>query len=134
MTKTQKIVISGSASLEKEMKYWLEYWKKEGLEVLDWSNPINDNAFMDEWPHVHKNFYINLTKTDTHFIANEDKNGEKGYIGPGVFAEIAFSVGLNLSQGKNIKVILNQLPSQTNKFYNDLKLWLDLGWIELYKK
>lgn len=99
---------------------------------MNYPKPIEN--FRSDFPKVHKDFYIALTKTDILFVANENKNDEKGYIGPGVFAEIAFSVGLNLAQDKDIEIILNQIPNKNNVFYNDIKLWLDLNWIKLYNK
>lgn len=132
--KTKKIVISGSASLDKKMKDWVCYWQSIGHEIIDWPVSIKKDSFYKKWPTVHKNFYKALEKTEVHFIANEDKNGIKGYIGPGVFAEISFAVGLNMTRKKQIEILLYKLPSKKLFYYSDLKLWIKMGWIKVWKK
>lgn len=132
--KTQTLVISGSASLEKEMKSWFSYWQNRGYRIIDWPASIKAKELNKRWPSVHKNFYKSLEKTKIHFIANEDKNGTVGYIGPGVFAEISFTMGLNLTRKHQIKILLYKAPSKKLFFYKDLNLWLKMGWLEIYSK
>lgn len=65
---------------------------------------------------------------------NENKNGISGYIGPSAFSEIAFGISQNLIYNKNIEIILLQIPNENNQFYEEISLWLKLGWIKLYKE
>lgn len=132
--KVKTLVISGSASLNKKMEKWFCYWKNSGYEIIDWPVSIEKERFYKKWPAVHRNFYKALGKTEVHFIANEDKNGIKGYIGPGVFAEISFAVGLNMARKKQIEILLYKLPSKKLFYYSDLKLWIKMGWIKVWKK
>lgn len=132
--KTKAVVISGSASLSEEMKKWFFYWQKKGYRVIDWPVPIKAREFGKKWPVIYKKFYNSLKKTDIHFVANEDKNGIKGYVGAGVFAEISFSVGLNLIRKTPIKILLYKMPSKKLFYYKDLSLWIKMGWLKVYCK
>ena len=127
----KNVVISGSASLQDKIQKWFSYWESSGYSMLDYPKPIEANNFSEVYPSVHSEFYKNLSKTDLHFIANEEKKGIKGYIRPGVFAEIAYRVGLNLVNKETVPIILAHTPSKDVYFYNDLNLWLSLGWIQL---
>lgn len=123
------LVISGSSSLPAEMEKWFLFWKSRGYTILNWPKPIAQKKFLKSWPAIHKKFYAALEKTDIHFVANENKNGQKGYIGNGVFAEISFSAGLNLVRKKKINIILIKKPDPINKFSRDLRLWHKMGWL-----
>ncbi len=113
------------------MKKWARYWNEQNYSVLNWPTHIQKKNFYKEWPKVHQKFYTSLQKADIHFIANEDKGEQKAYVGNGTFAEIAFSVGLNLTRKKKIRVILAQEPDKAGVFYDDLNRWLKLGWLEV---
>jgi hypothetical protein len=128
------IVISGSASLTERMRYWNNYFQSKGYIVLAYPKPIDPDKFTTQYPNIHKDFYDFLSKTNIHFVANETKNGIEGYIGPGVFAEISLRIGLNLTTKNKARVILLTIPSPKSFFYNDIKLWESLGWLEVYKK
>ncbi len=130
----KKITISGSASLRKEAEDWFNYFKKNNFEILDWARPIKKEDFEKEYPSIYKNFYKNLEKTDIHFIANEDKKNKIGYIGVGVFTELAFSIGRNFSRKNKIKIILLKEPSKDNIFYEDIMFWIKNGWLEISDK
>ena len=127
----KNVVISGSASAQDKIQKWLSHWESEGYFILDYPKPIEQNNFFEVYPSVHTEFYKRLGKTDIHFIANEEKGGIKGYIGPGVFAEIAYRVGLNLVNKESVPIVLAYRPSEEVYFYNDLSLWISLGWIRL---
>ena len=128
------VVISSSASLQDQIKKWLSFWVSKGYKVTDYPKEVKDSEFSKEYPMIHKNFYKKLynPNLNVHFVLNEDKNNISGYIGPGVFAEIAFRVGLNLIQNKKVKIILFKKPSPKNHFYKDIQLWLSLGWVRLF--
>ena len=129
--KSKKIVISASASQKVAIGKWLKYWDNKGFKVIGNPVQIKSKDFVVAWPKVHVDFYKALAKTDFHFIANEDKDGISGYIGVGVFAELAFVVGLNLSRLKKITVLIYKIPDSKNIFYKDIMLWLGQGWITL---
>ncbi|MEK7447802.1 MAG: hypothetical protein AAB632_03380 [Patescibacteria group bacterium] len=131
----KKVVIAGSTSLEKEMRKWVNFWNNQsGCEVIDWPNPIDEDEFMQFYPKIHREFFENITLADIVFIANEDKDGIKGYLGAETFAELAFAVSQNLVYRKNIKVILAKMPSEKVQSIDEINLWLKLGWIKIYNE
>lgn len=87
---------------------------------------------MELYPNVHKEFFENITKTDMLFIMNEDKNGKIGYIGAESFAELTFGLAQKLIYGKNIELVILKMPSKEIQCYEEINLWLKLGWIRLY--
>lgn len=128
------IVISGSSSLTKAMNHWRTYWETKGYEILDWPDAIQFTDIRDIYPSVHTNFYKALERTSCHFVANEQKNGIDGYIGVGVFSEIAFRVGINLTRGANVPIFLLKEPSKDSYFYNDIMMWISFGWIQIFEE
>lgn len=128
------VVVSATASLPLVVHTWVTFWRQRGYTITAWPRPIAKKNFSTAWPGVHRRFYRALEKTDIHFIANENKARRVGYIGAGVFAEIAFSVGLNLIRKKKIEIILYQRPARTSIFYNDIELMLKNGWVKLLKR
>ena len=129
----KNLVIAASASLQKEIKEWKEAFENEGFKVIAYPVSIPRQSLKKEYPVVHKKFFQSLTDTNIIFILNEDKKGIKGYIGAEVFAELTFGVVQNLIYGKKLQVILLKMPSKQVQSYDEIKLWLELGWIELYK-
>ncbi|NUQ57449.1 MAG: hypothetical protein HUT38_03125 [Candidatus Paceibacter sp.] len=130
--KSKKVVISASASQIEAINKWINYWKNEGHEVINYPVQIVEENFLNVWPNVHKDFYNFLSKCNIHFIANEDKNGIVGYIGAGVFAELSFSMGLNFSRNDKIIIYINKMPDSKSIFYEDIKRYVDLGWVKLF--
>jgi len=131
----KKVVIAGSASLEKEMKKWVDFWNaKPEHHVTDWPNPIGEEDFSKVYPKVHQDFFKNMAQADIVFIANEDKNGIEGYIGAETFAELAFAVAQNLVYDKKIQVILLNMPSEDVQSIDEIKSWLKLGWIKVHNE
>jgi len=129
------VVIAGSANLQNEILKWKNYWNsKENHVVIGFPLAIRDKNFIKVYPEVHKNFFRNILKADILFIANEDKNGIKGYIGAEVFAELVYGLVQNLISGQDIKIILAKMPSRKVQSFEEIKLWLKLGWIEILKK
>lgn len=129
---SQKIVISGSASLKAEMREWFDYWEGKGIKVIAWPIPIADSDFDVEWPKIHQEFYNAIYETDILFVANAGKNGVHGYIGPNAFAEISFAVGLNLVRKRKIKIILQNMPTDGSSYGEALRLWINKGWMEIF--
>ena len=130
----KKITISGSAKLQDKINNWRDYFKKLEYEILDYPKPIDSKYFMELYPEIHRKYFENISNSDILFIMNEDKNGIDGYIGAETYAELAYAVIQNLNYGKNIDVVLLKMPSNKIQCYDEIKLWLELGWIKLYKE
>lgn len=130
----KKIVISGSSKLQDKIKNWVEYFSKSNYKILDYPKPIDEKNFIDLYPNIHKNFYESITKTDILFIMNEDKNGITGYIGSAAFAEMVFGIAQKLIYNKKLEIIILKMPSANINCYDEINLYLKLGWIKLYKE
>lgn len=129
----KKIVIAGSAKLQKEIDHWLEYFNNKNYEILDYPRKIDEDKFMKLYPAIHIDFLDNITKTDMLFIMNEDKNGTIGYIGYEAYAELLFGLSQKLVYNKNIEIFILKMPSTDVGCYEEIDLWLKLGWIKLYE-
>lgn len=126
-----KIVIAGSAKLQDKMNEWVEYWNnQDGCLVIDYPQVIPVDSFESLYPGRHKTFFKNITETDILFVANDLKNGIDGYIGAETFAELGFGLTQKLIYEKDIKLILAWMPSQEVACYDEIVLWLKLGWID----
>lgn len=126
-----KVVIAGSASLQENIKIWIEYWdSKKDHSVLDYPKTIPQDNFDNLYSDVHKNFFKNITEADILFIANDKKKGINGYIGAETFAELGFGLAQKLVYGKNIKLILANMPAKEVACYGEIVLWKKLGWID----
>ncbi len=130
----KKIVISGSSKLQENLKYWINYFKNLNYEILDYPKYIEPSEYEKNLPIVYKKFYTALENTDVYFLMNEDKNGIKGYIGASSIAELTYVVILNLIHNKNIKIYILNMPSEEVLSYDEVKHWLDLGWIKIFDK
>jgi hypothetical protein len=128
----KKVVIAGSSSLKEKSEYWKKFWENKGYWVTNYPLPIPDETFFEEYPNVHKEFFKNITETDILFIMNEDKNGITGYIGAESFAELCFGVSNNLLYGKKIEILLLKMPDSKVQSYDEIQLWLKLGWIKIF--
>lgn len=131
----KKIVIAGSASLKDGNERWIEYWKlQEDYIITDYPQQIAQDRFLDEYPAVFQNFFSHLKDADILFVANEEKKEIPGYIGAEVFGEIVFAVALNKTGDRKIEVILANMPSEQIQAYEEIQLWLGLGWIKLLSR
>ena len=130
----KKIVISGSSKLQNKVDYWLEHFKNKNYEILDYPKLIAQDNYVKELPQVYKKFYTALENTDTFFLMNEEKKGIKGYIGASAIAELTYVVILNLIHNKNIDIYILNMPSEEVSSYDEVKFWLDMGWIKLYNE
>lgn len=128
-----KVVIAGSASLQEKVRYWKSFWENDEYEVVNYPSSIPSDTFLDKYPQIHKKFFDDIENANVVFIMNETKNGIIGYIGAESFAEMAFAVAQNLVHGKNIEIILLQMPEERVQSHDEVLLWLKLGWIKLYK-
>ena len=130
----RKVVIAGSAKLQKEVDNWLKVFESKNYEILDYPRVIPDSKFMELYPNVLTEFLKNIIKTDMLFIMNEDKNGIVGYIGYQAYAELLFGLSQKLIYNKNIELVVFKMPSIYVGCYEEIDLWLKLGWIKLYKE
>lgn len=127
----KKVVIAGSASLQDEATKWLKYYENLNYEILDYPRAIDKESFMELYPKVHIDFLEKIILTDMLFLMNEDKNGISGYIGYEGYAELLFGLSQKLVYKKDIKLILLKMPSTEVGCYEEIDLWLKLGWIKL---
>ena len=130
----KKVVIAGSASLQHEIEKLIKILKKKNYQVLDYPKPIEEEKFIELYPNIHIEFLQNITKTDMLFLMNEDKNGIEGYIGYEAYAELLFGLSQNLIHQKNIESVIYKMPSTNVGCYEEINLWLKLGWITLWKE
>ncbi|MFA6588698.1 MAG: hypothetical protein WCT08_06600 [Patescibacteria group bacterium] len=125
----KKVVISASTSFYKEAIDWKENLENKGYKVLAY--PKFNNKVGLNYKKLHSNFYKAITKTDEVFVLNLKKSGVSNYIGPSVFAEIAFAIGLNLTLYKHIKILcLNPIPKGL-PYSEELIKWQKLSWIKV---
>ena len=130
----RKIVISGSSKLQDKVNYWLDYFKNKNYEIIDYPKFIEHDNYDKELSKIYKDFYTALENTNVFFLMNEEKNGIKGYIGASAIAELTYVVILNLIHDKNIDIYILNMPSQEVSSYDEVKFWLDMGWIKLFDK
>lgn len=129
----KKIVLSGSASLQDEINDMIDKLKNK-YEILDWPKPLNADTFIQAYPNVFKNFMQSITNADVLLAVNADKNGINGYIGAQSYAELCFALTQNIVYGKKIDLYILKMPDKTVHCYNEIKLWLSLGWINIWGK
>lgn len=75
----KKLVISGSAKFEKEIKKWVEYFKEHNYDVIKYPRKIDQSNELI-YKDVYINFYKALEEADYLFVLNEEKNSIKGYM------------------------------------------------------
>jgi len=129
MNKT-KLVICASASFETEIVDWKNKLEKNNFKVIKYPTKIQGDlakGYNKEFGDHYKAIY----KADAILALNLDKKGINGYIGSGVFAEMAFAIGLNKVLKKKIKIYyLNSISEKTLPYSDELELWQKLGWIK----
>lgn len=130
----KKIVISGSSKLQDKVNYWIKHFEEKDYEILDYPKLIEQENYEKELPKVYEDFYTALENTDVFFLMNEEKKGIKGYIGASAIAELTYVVILNLIHHKNIEIYILNIPSEEVSSYDEVKFWLDMGWIKLFDK
>ncbi len=130
----KKLVICASASFKNEILEWKNELEKSGYEVVKYPGEIKDN-FLANYEIEFSEQYDAISKTDVLLALNLEKKGILGYIGSGVFAEIAFGIGLNRAFDKQIEVCyLNPIPENVLPYSDELKLWQELEWIKLFDR
>ncbi len=106
--------------------------EKEGYEVVRSIEIIKGTS--EAYQATHTDHYKKITEADVLFVLNPEKDGVANYIGPSVFAEIAFAIGLNIALGKKVEIFcLNPLPKNL-PYSDELEKWEMLGWIRFWEE
>ena len=131
----KKLVITGSSKLPERCAYWRGYFEGRGYEVIDYPTSVPmDSDHASEITDIYTSFYQNLDRTNVLFLMNEDKDGIGGYIGPSSIAELTYTIIGNLNHGKKVEINLLQMPSEDQKCFEEVKFWLDQGWIQIFDR
>ena len=130
----KNVVIAGSVKLQDDISYWSEFLENKNYNILDYPMKVETSNFMELYPIVYKKFFQNIANTDILFIMNEDRNDKIGYIGSEVFAELTFGIMQKLIYNKDIEIIILKMPGSNIKCYDDIDLYLQLGWIKLFNE
>jgi hypothetical protein len=128
----RKIVIASSAKFYKEVLELKEKLENMDYNVIDYPKNINVNI-EDEYKQAYERFYESLSKTDDLILFNLDKNGIEGYIGYESFAELSYLVVKKIQEDNNHKIYIYKMPSKEVGCYDEIKHFLELGYIELFK-
>ena len=128
----RKIVIAGSAKFYKEALELKKELENNDYNVIDYPKNINVNI-EEEYKQAYERFYDNLSKTDDLILFNLDKNGIEGYIGYESFAELSYLVVKKIQVNNDHKIYIYKMPSKEVGCYDEIKHFLELGYIELYK-
>ena len=128
----RKIVIASSAKFYKEALELKKELEKNDYSVIDYPKNINVNI-EEEYKEAYERFYKSLSETDDLFLLNLDKNGIEGYIGYESFAELSYLVVKKIQEDNNHKIYIYKMPSKEVGCYDEIKHFLELGYIELFK-
>lgn len=129
-----RVVICGNLKLKENLDYWKNYFERHDYEIMDYPRIVSKEKLLDLYPITWTEFYSNIRLSDMVFVMNEDCNGVEGYMGSEVFAELAYGLSLKLVEKKQIDLVLLKMPDEKVPCYEDIKLWLDLGWIRLFEE
>ena len=128
----RKIVIAGSAKFYKEALELKKELENKDYNVIDYPKNINVNI-EEEYKQAYERFYDNLSKTDDLILFNLDKNGIEGYIGYESFAELSYLVVKKIQVNNDHKIYIYKMPSKEVGCYDEIKHFLELGYIEIFK-
>ena len=127
----KSIVIAGSAFFYKEALELKKELEDNGYTVLNYPKKI-DNS-IKEFKKAYEDFYDSLNKTDDLLLLNLDKNNIEGYIGYESFAELSYLVVKKIREDSNHMIYIYKMPSDKVGCYDEIKYFLELGYISLYK-
>ena len=128
----RKIIIAGSTTFYKEALELKQELENKNYYVIDYPKKINDDIEL-EYKEAYETFYDNLSKTDDLLLLNLDKKGIEGYIGYESFAELSNLVVKKIQINNDHKIYIYKMPSKEVGCYDEIKHFLELGYIELYK-
>ena len=129
----RKIIIAGSASFYKEAQEIKNELENKNYNVIDYPKKINVDIEL-EYKEAYETFYKNLSNADDLLLLNLDKKGIEGYIGYESFAELSNLVVKKIQVNNDHKIYIYKMPSEEVGCYDEIKHFLELGYIELYKK
>ena len=112
------------------LKPHILFLQQKGYEVIYYPKQVSKENLKD----IYKSFYESLEKTDVLFLMNEERKGIKGYIGPSSMAEVIYTIMLNQIHNKKIEIYILNMPSREVSCYDEIKLFLENGWIKIYEK
>ena len=124
--------IAGSTTFYKETLELKQELENKNYYVIDYPKKINDDIEL-EYKEAYETFYDNLSKTDDLLLLNLDKKGIEGYIGYESFAELSNLVVKKIQINNDHKIYIYKMPSKEVGCYDEIKHFLELGYIELYK-
>ena len=101
-------------------------------EVIDYPKNINVKD-EEEYKAAYEGFYKSVSITDDLILFNLDKNGIEGYIGYESFAELSNLVVKKIQEDNNHKIYIYKMPSKEVGCYDEIKHFLELGYIEIFK-
>lgn len=128
----KKLVLSGSVKMASEIEEWRGYWQSQSaIQILDYPLAISSEGFLQEYSQVFQKYFSHLDETDMLFVVNGEKNGVKGYIGAGMFSEIAYVVS-RIARGEKQEVILANSPASQLFCSDEIDLWIRLGWVRIF--
>ena len=128
----RKIIIAGSAKFYKEAQELKQELEVKNYSVIDFPKRVNHSDEI-EYKEAYETFYNRLSKSDDLLLFNLDKNGIEGYIGYEAFAELSNMVIRKIQENNNHKIYIYKMPSKEVGCYDEIMLFLKLGYIELYK-
>ncbi len=128
----RKIIIAGSATFYKEALKIKNELENKNYNVIDYPRKINDDIKI-EYKETYETFYENLSNTDDLLLLNLDKKGIEGYIGYESFAELSNLVVKKIQVNNDHKIYIYKMPSKEVGCYDEIRHFLELGYIELYK-
>lgn len=115
-----------------EIEEWRGYWQSQSaIQILDYPLAISSEGFLQEYSQVFQKYFSHLDETDMLFVVNGEKNGVKGYIGAGMFSEIAYVVS-RIARGEKQEVILANSPASQLFCSDEIDLWIRLGWVRIF--
>ena len=130
----KKVVICASASFETKIVEWKNKLESMGYDVIKYPTKIGKDNFLEDYNFEFMDHYKSIVNSDMILVLNLEKNGIAGYIGAGVFAEIAFTIGINKTLNKTIEVYyINTITSGILPYSDELELWQQLKWIKQFK-
>ncbi len=128
----RKVVLSASVKMEEEIAQWLAYWNAQSdVVVIDYPERIAMEDFLQEYRNVFCAYFDHLDEADVLFVVNGTKEGVKGYIGAGMFSEIAYVVS-QIARGTQKYVFLAHPPAAGLFCSDELDLWMQLGWVKVF--
>lgn len=128
---SRKAAISGSAAFADKFAEFEQKLTEQGIEVVACPRSI-DAGSDEQFYQAYSHFHAVLNQANELYLMNYDKKGIRGYIGYAGFAELVRMLARKMA-GESVNIYLYQIPDETCGCYDEIKRFLDLNLIELYK-